>query len=119
MCSNGGEVTRTQLFQDKLCLNKYNQTRQYCIELGKHKSSGDSDEPDHIANQILGEVSQYLTYTTIIGTVPGLFYILFIASWMDHYVHGRKLVLCLGGLAYMISNGLSLLMSYKFEWGIN
>ena len=65
MSNLGCEVTRTQLIQDKLCINTYNQSREYCIDLGKNRANDGLNEHDQIANVILGEVSQYLTWMTI------------------------------------------------------
>ena len=46
-----------QLVQDKICMNWYNTTAQYCRDLPTLKEDGDS--PGHYKNRILADVAQF------------------------------------------------------------
>ena len=108
------EITRTQLIQDKFCLNNYNKSRQYCIELKETKANGQEDDT---VNNILADVATFSSYTLIISTLPGFFYVLFIGSWIDQYIHARKIILCTGMVGYACWYALQLLNAIYFDWG--
>lgn len=112
--TNLSEITRTQLIQDKFCLNNYNQSRQYCIELKDTKDNGD---PDQTVNDILADVATFSSYLTIISTLPGFFYVLMIGPWIDRYIHARKIILCVGMIGYAGWYSLQLLNAIYLNWG--
>ena len=47
----------SQLLQDKICMNWYNTTAQYCRDLPTLKEEGDS--PGHYKNRILSDVAMF------------------------------------------------------------
>lgn len=67
-----------QLFQDKLCIQKFNQTEAYCSNLA-------FEETSPIKQSILSEVTSYNFYDTLIAAFPGIFWCLFVGSWCDKY----------------------------------
>ena len=109
LATNMSDITMTQLVQDKFCLNNYNQTRQFCIEMD------DSDGNDKVS-KILADVATLYSYVTVITTLPCFFYVLMIGSWTDQYIHARKIVMGIGMLGYALFYGLFLLSSIYFEW---
>jgi hypothetical protein len=109
------EITSTQLIQDKICLFKYNRSAIYCAQIDNEKS--DSAE-DSIKSEILSDLAQYVIYRTIIASLPSILLSLFIGSWTDKYIHGRKILLCLVSLGYAAQFALLLWNAIKFELGI-
>lgn len=120
MSSALSDITTQQLVQDKICLGKYNQTTDYCIGISRLKTSGigNGDEEDNTKNKILSDLAQFYIYTTIIGSLPSFFYVLFIGSWTDNYIHGRKITLLLGTLGYIGLFGTLLFNAINFQFGI-
>ena len=117
MSANVSEIARVQLIQDKICLNNYNQSRDFCIDLSKIRDTNDDpDYSDETKNKILADVAKLSTYIQIISTLPAFFYILFIGPFLDRYINGRRVVLCLGMCGYAGWYSLQLLNAIKFEW---
>jgi len=114
-CIQITEITSTQLIQDKICLFKYNRSAIYCAQINDEKS--DSVE-DNIKSEILSDLAQYIIYRTIISSLPSILLSLFIGSWTDKYIHGRKIILCLASLGYAAQFALLLWNAIKFELGI-
>ncbi|XP_054158171.1 uncharacterized protein LOC128956477 [Oppia nitens] len=107
---NLSEITTNQLIQDKICLNRYNQSVDYCVDISKVTTTTTATGAQAInatsvvvaiKDSILGDLARFNIYTVNISTLPAFFYVLFIGSWTDSYVHGRKLVLLLSSLSYI------------------
>ena len=109
---NLSSITSAQLIQDKFCRNNYNMSRQFCIEL-----EGADTAEDDIINNLLADVATYSSYIAIISTLPGIMFMLFFGSWLDHYIHARKITLCFSMLAYASWFALMLLNAIYFDWG--
>lgn len=76
------------LIQDKLCLNRFNQTREFCSSL--------STSPDSmIKNEIIGKGSYYMTVVIMIQTLPGVIWSLFIGIGCDKFIKGRQIFMIL------------------------
>lgn len=112
------DISTAQLVQDKICLHKYNQTQEFCIGISAIKT-GSNGEPlaNNTKSLILADLAQFNIYITLIGSLPSFFYVLFIGSWTDNYIHGRKISLLLGTLGYAGAYAGYLLNSIKFELG--
>lgn len=67
-----------QLFQDKLCIQRFNQSDSYCSNLAFEVTSP-------VKQSILSEVTRYNFYDTLISAFPGIFWCLFVGSWCDKY----------------------------------
>jgi MFS-type transporter involved in bile tolerance (Atg22 family) len=109
------EITSTQLIQDKICLFKYNRSAIYCAQINDEKPNSVGD---NIKSKILSDLAQYIIYRTIIASLPSILLSLFIGSWTDKYIHGRKVLLCLVSLGYAVQFALLLWNAIEFELGI-
>src|SRR5438105_2614837 len=84
------KVSFIQLVQDKLCVGDFNQSRYYCI----HMNDGNlTIEQEAIKSKILVRSSQFTMYNSIISTLPRILWSISIGSWLDKYVHGRKVMI--------------------------
>ncbi|XP_054158168.1 uncharacterized protein LOC128956474 [Oppia nitens] len=92
-------ITTSQLIQDKLCLIRYNQTWDYCSNISTSSSSSSTGattgaaglylSSSSMTNKILGDLAQFGTYQKLIGTLPALITVLFIADPLGIYLAGR------------------------------
>jgi hypothetical protein len=89
-------VPLDQLIQDKICFQKYNLSRDYCLELPHMNSESDYL---HKKSLILGDVTQFSIYSSIITTIPTLIAALFIGSWADKYIKAKKYLLIAGAIS--------------------
>jgi len=110
------DVTATQLVQDKICISKYNRSAEYCVQISDEKT--DLSE-DSYRTKILADLAQYIIYRTLISSLPSILFAIFIGSWIDKYVHGRKILLCLGCSGYAAQFGILLLNAIYFDLGID
>lgn len=113
MCGSISVVTRSQLIQDKICMNNYNKSREFCIEINQNSNEEDQDT----IGKILGDVSETSIPFTILSTLPCIIYVLFVGPWIDNYAPGRKIILLLGASAYIGQFLVLWLNSYMFHWG--
>lgn len=99
-----------QLTQDKLCQFKFNQSAEFCIKLSVRES-------DPIKNEILSDMSSYLSLKESVTVVPVIILALFSGSWCDRFLNGRRYVL-LAYLTGQILETILLLMNSFFyaEW---
>ena len=76
-------VSLAQLFQDKVCLQVFDQPADYCKYLS-------TEENSILKDNILAEVSQWSTYKEYMVLIPGALSALFIGSWCDKYENGKR-----------------------------
>ncbi|CAG2119622.1 unnamed protein product [Medioppia subpectinata] len=102
----------SQLIQDKLCRFTYDMSPQYCIEIN-------SPEFDHSADPIKSQIltdSGYLTlYRMIISTIPCTVWSLFIGSWSDKYIHGRKIIMLFGCIGAILESMALIINAVAFD----
>jgi len=112
-----GSVPQGQMIQDKICIQKYNLSREFCHDLPEFK---DVTNPDyHYKSLILKDATQFTLYTTIAATVPSIFWSLFFGSWSDKYVHAKKILLLLGGLSGVVQSALCIYQAVYFDIGMS
>ena len=68
----------------------------------------------HKEEQVEGQkyVSKLKIYSTVLQTIPSIIFALFAGSWSD--IHGRKALIVVSSLGYIISNGIFMLNAYFF-----
>ena len=110
------DISSSQLIQDKICLIKYNQTPDFCIGVSELKNTGEP-AANNTKSLILSDLAQFNIYSNLLGSLPSFFYVLFIGSWSDSYIHGRKISLLLGTLGYIGQFAILLMNAIKFELG--
>lgn len=108
-------VPLEQLVQDKICLQYYNLSSDYCTKLPELSRDNDIGG---FKSKILKEATQFNFYHTIIATCPSVIWSLFIGSWMDKYVHARKILLIVSAIGAFSEVVLIGLNAFMFNWGI-
>jgi hypothetical protein len=96
-----------QLLQDKICIEKYHEDREYCHYLSKQPQSDEKDD-------ILGEVSEYLTYKEFLILIPSILSALFIGIWCDRYPKGKRYCLLSCCFAQFVETFLLLMNAINF-----
>ena len=76
-------IAFTQLQQDKICLQKFNQSRAYCEFLS-------TEEDSNLKDNIVSSVATYSTYKELLVLIPGVITALYIGSWCDTFVKGNR-----------------------------
>ena len=94
-------VPLQQIVQDKICLQDFNQDREYCKVLSTAQDSTLKDE-------ILSTASTFWTYKEYIVLVPQAISCLYIGSWCDRFKNGKRYCLLLTLMAMTIQNLLFL-----------
>lgn len=94
-------ISISQLIQDKLCRLTYGQSSEYCLEINSQEFDHSSD---HIKSAILTDSSYISLYRMIITTIPCVIWSLFIGSWSDKYIDGRKLIMCFGTIGAFLES---------------
>ena len=102
-------VTQSLLIQDKICVLEFKQSNDYCINLNKLSSD------DEIQSEILVLSTTFSLYSTIISMVPCVLWSMFIGSWCDKYIHGRKVLFCATALGAMLDMILVMINAYYFD----
>ena len=102
-------VTLPLLVQDKICVLEFKQSNDYCINLNK------LDSNDDIQSEILVLSTKFSLYSTIIGMIPSVLWSVFIGSWCDKYIHGRKVLFCATALGGMLDITLVMINAYYFD----
>ena len=98
------------LIQDKLCLNQYGQSREFCSNLS---TSVDS----LIKNQIIGKASYYMTIVIMIQTLPGVLWSLVIGIGCDKFIKGRQIFMLLSIVSGIIDSILMFWTAVAVESG--
>lgn len=88
-----GSISLSLLIQDKICLDRYNETRDFCAHINDPmKSAIDQNTKNHI----LAESTQFGNYKNFLECIPMVLWSLFIGSFLDNYSGGTRLVLLFG-----------------------
>lgn len=98
------------LIQDKLCLNQFNQTREFCSSLS---TSADS----LIKNEIIGKASYFMTIVIMIQTLPGVIWSLFIGIGCDKFIKGRQIFMILSVASGIVDSIFLYWTAYDFYSG--
>ena len=93
-------VSLHQLFQDKICLQVFQQTTEYCRYINL--------ENDELKDNIIAEVSVWSTYKEYMVLIPGAISALFIGSWCDKFKNGKRYCLIATCLAHLVEVSLFL-----------
>lgn len=100
------------MMQDKLCLNQYNQTREFCSIL--------STSPDSSSkNEIIGKASYYMTLVIMIQTLPGVIWSLFIGIGCDKFIKGRQIFMILSAVSGIADSIFLYWTAIDFDSGKN
>ena len=109
--TSASEVIQSQLIQDKICVFEFNQTNDYCMDLHELDMNSNKSETQ---SQILVRLTQLNLYTTLINTFPVLIWSLFIGSWCDKYIHGRKILMCFAAIGSILDMILLMINAFFF-----
>ncbi len=113
-------VTDIQLIQDKICKFNYNKTDDFCHKLSKiGKNENDSRQDLDLKSTIIVLVSKFHMYYLGLSFLPSIFVCLFIGSWCDHYVQGKKILLLVGSIGILMEDIIKIYMSVRFDLGMN
>jgi hypothetical protein len=113
-------VTDMQLIQDKICKFNYNQTDHFCRKLSKiGQNENDSQQELDLKSTILVLVSKFHMYYLGLSFLPSVFVCLFIGSWCDRYIYGRKILLLVGAVGISMEDIIKIYMSVRFDLGMN
>ena len=105
-------VPSSQLIQDKICLNKFNMTSTYCLNLPQMTAEEDIF---NVKTQILKEVTKYSLYSNLIGTIPTLLGTLLIGSWIDKYRGAKKAIMIASALAGIMEGLIAIANIYYYD----
>jgi hypothetical protein len=100
------------LIQDKLCRQKYNMSVEFCTNLPQIK---ESDENYNIKSLVLGDAVQYNMYHTLMQFCPGIVWALFLGTWTDKYIRGRKTIFIIGAITASIEAAINTMNAYYFD----
>ena len=101
------QVAIQQLLQDKLCIEKYHEDRDYCHYLSKQPETEEKDD-------ILADVAQYLTYKEFIVIIPYIVSALFIGIWCDRFPNGKRYCMLSCSFAQFTETFLLLMNAINF-----
>jgi len=93
-----------QLIQDKICLQDFNQTKEYC-----HGLSGSPHS--RLKDHILAEVATFTTYKEFAILVPAMLTAFFIGSWCDQFKNGKMYCLLSSSFCQLLEAVLFLVNS--------
>lgn len=108
-------ISISQLIQDKLCRFTYGQTAQYCLEINSQEFDHSAD---HTKSAILTDSSYISLYRMIISTIPCVIWSLFIGSWSDKHIHGRKLIMIFGTIGAFLESIALIINAAAFRAGL-
>ena len=110
-----GGVTRLlsyqQLVQDKICIQEFHQSLDFCQEL-----SAASDSPEK--NAILARVSTFMLQKELISLIPNILMSLLVGSWCDRFPSAMRYSLFVAVIAQGIESIVLAFNAYYFEWSI-
>jgi hypothetical protein len=108
-------ISISQLTQDKLCRFKYQKDAEYCLKINSEDSK---HEDEYTKSLILTDVSYLSLYRMMLTTIPCVIWSLFIGSWSDNYIHGRKILMCCGCIGAVLESILLIINAANFSAGI-
>src|SRR5882757_6408791 len=103
---NVNSVPTAQLFQDKICIQKFNQTAEFCVKLAE--MDDENDPKYHYKSLVLKESAQFNMYSYIVALGPAVFWSLLFGSWVDKYYYAKKLLFLVGGICMTIESSMLL-----------
>lgn len=106
------QMIQMLLGQDKFCVLEYKQSYNFCINFNQMNLDSNQDQ---IQSQVLIQLTKLSLYATIINIVPLLIWSLFIGSWCDKYIHGRKCLMLFSSLGLIFDMILVMINAYYFE----
>ncbi|CAG2163229.1 unnamed protein product [Oppiella nova] len=92
-------VTTGLLLQDKICVNIYGQSNDFCMHFDSIKPS---EDPNKYKDKVLALSTQFGLYGTLLGTIPSVIWSLFIGAFTDKFLNGRKIVMFLSSPYYLL-----------------
>ena len=98
-------VSNGQLILMKSCKNDFDFPNGTCNDLIHHSANNTA---------VQNEVAQYNVYVTIINHVFPFFTAFYFGSWSDKF--GRKWIMYIGYVAWLISGGIHFLNVYFIDW---
>lgn len=104
-------VTVNQLSQDKYCMNNFKANESICLRLELHVN--DSYTP--IRNMVLEKATTLKMYTTIITTVPGILFSLFLGYWVDTYPGHIRYMLAFGPICSILQSLILIYQCFNFD----
>lgn len=96
-------ITSEELYIDKVCRVNFNYTASLCDNIQQHESE---------QNKVQKYVAELKTYNVLLQSTPGVIYILFAGPWSD--TNGRRALISIPMLGYIINNGVFLINGYYF-----
>lgn len=102
----------SQMVQDKICVNSYNQTIAICKAISKFENS------QHHKAEVLIDYQYYSQISIIIGTLPAVFWTAFFGPWCDNYIYAKKILMIVGTLTGLLENIGNLFGAFYFDSGM-
>jgi hypothetical protein len=102
------QVAVQQLLQDKQCIEKYGESRDYCHYLSKQEASEEKE-------QILEDVASFLSYKEFLVIIPYILSAIYIGSWCDRFPMGKRYCMLSCALAQFIETFLYLMNAINFD----
>ena len=101
------QVAIQQLVQDKQCVNHYNEPREYCRYLSQQESSKRKED-------ILSDVSTFMTYKEFLVIIPYMLSAIYIGSWCDRFPMAKRYCMISCAFAQFLETFLLLLNAINF-----
>ncbi|KAF7491988.1 hypothetical protein SSS_06768 [Sarcoptes scabiei] len=103
-------LTNTVLIQDKICLESFNQSEKFCIELNQLNPI-DSDEVS-IKNEILQQSATFKNYYNLMQAIPMIVWSFFLGSFIDQHPKTIRYIVAWINLIGFVTVLLILLEAY-------
>ena len=100
------KVFVTNIMIDKVCLNYYHYSEYVC----KNLDSNNFTEEQHLVQKV---TNRYITYQTMIHYIPGIYFTLVMANWIQYKGKVLPLVLCHG--SQLVQSVIYIANSYWFS----
>lgn len=109
------DVTLALLAQDKICMQRFNQST-FCTQLSVINASWENSEMllPH-KDRILAEVTTFNFYQTVIYTLPVVCFSFFFGAWADRHSSSTKVLICLTSLMASLESVVLLVNSIYFD----
>ena len=101
-----------QLYQDKICINDLGHPIDVCRTI----STTTDPALEQTLSAIIVTANRYSVYQTMVFTVPGVIFSLFIGSWSDKYPSGRKMLMVFGAIGSLLDGVVAILNVINFSW---
>lgn len=104
-------VPSGQLTQDKICLNQFHLSSNYCYALPTMSAT---DDYLNKKSEVLAEATNFSIYGALFMTLPSLFGGFLIGPWTDKYPMGKKIILMAGSLTGIMEALILILNDYYY-----